>query len=191
MSSDHDALWSCANNTRSCKSQFRTNDSPTQGRRLKSRENLNIEYDSYLLTDYKQRVSELEQQNEYLLLENKSLKQAKSQQDYDHEQEIMKLKDRVEKEKEDMKQQFKAYWDEIKVIYDKEKEKIKKKKSDEVIEKSIHEVNMMFSTKIDYLQNELLITRTEASSKILELANQIKELQELNKAQEDIIANQK
>lgn len=44
----------------------------------------------------------------------------------EHDKELRHIKYRVEKEKEDMKDQFKAYWEEIKVIYDQEKDKLKK-----------------------------------------------------------------
>lgn len=50
---------------------------------------------------------------------------------------------------------------------------------------------MMFTHQIDYLQKELLAARSEAGEKVLELNNQIKELQNLNKIQEDLITNQR
>lgn len=47
----------------------------------------------------------------------------------DHDREIRKLKKKTDQEKEEMKLQFKTYCHEIKLIYDKEKDELKKKLS--------------------------------------------------------------
>lgn len=63
--------------------------------------------------------------------------------------------------------------------------------SGEVIQKSIREVNIMYSQQIEYLQQDLINTRAEASQKIVDLSNQMTELQNLNKIQETCITNQR
>ena len=45
----------------------------------------------------------------------------------EYDREVRRLKKKAEQEKEEMKNQFKTYWQEIKLIYDKEKDELKKK----------------------------------------------------------------
>ena len=49
----------------------------------------------------------------------------------------------------------------------------------------------MYSQQIEYLQQDLINTRAEASQKIVDLSNQMTELQNLNKIQETCITNQR
>ena len=120
-----------------------------------------------------------------------------------HEKEITTLKTTVEKEKEEMKRQFQVYCEEIKFLYDKEKSHLKvkitelsstlsnlekdKESNSEVVKNSLHEVNIMYHQKIDYLQNELLETRTEASTRLINLTKELNMAQTQNKEYESTI----
>lgn len=59
-----------------------------------------------------------------------SLKQNKMNQEIAHQREILKLKERVEADKEELKTQFKKYCEEIKIIYDRDKDKLKNRISE-------------------------------------------------------------
>lgn len=50
--------------------------------------------------------------------------------------------------------------------------------SNEIVKNSINEVNLLFTQQIDYLQAELLASRTEASEKVIALTGQIRGLEE-------------
>lgn len=66
------------------------------------------------------------------------LREAQSKIQNEHDKELRHIKYRVEKEKEEIKDQFKAYCEEIKVIYDQEKQKLKNKLEEySIIRKSL------------------------------------------------------
>ena len=103
--------------------------------------------------------------------------------------------------------QFKNYCEEIRFIYDKEKANLRakineltsslsvmerdKEQNNEVIQSSIREVNMLYNQKIDYLQKELIDTRTEASTQIINLNNELEQAQAEIKLNEETIASLK
>jgi chromosome segregation ATPase len=104
-----------------------------------------------------------------------------------------------------MKNQFKSYCEEIKFLYDKEKDKLRakiteltnkvslmekdKENDSESIQSSMREVNIIYHKKLDFLQKELLDTRTEASSRIIELTQKLEYLQSQNKDYEQTISS--
>lgn len=88
-------------------------------------------------------------------------------------------------------------------MYDKEKENLKtrinklsnelkssekeKENSSELIQSSLREVNSLYGQKVDYLQKELLDTRTEASTRLITLTKELNRAQALNKENEELI----
>lgn len=104
-----------------------------------------------------------------------------------------------------MKMQFKNYCEEIRFIYDKEKANLRakineltsslsvlerdKEQNNEVIQSSIREVNMLYNQKIDYLQKELLDTRTEANTRLISLSRELEQAQVEIKSHEETIAS--
>lgn len=117
------------------------------------------------------------------------------------------LKIKLEHEKEELKQQFMKYCEEIKHMYDKEKTNLKakiteltyglntlereKETSSDVIHNSLREVNQHYSHKIDQLQKELLDTRTEASTRLINLTKELNTAQSQLKNQDETIGGLK
>lgn len=106
-----------------------------------------------------------------------------------------------------MKLQFQSYCEEIKCMYDKEKENLKvkihklnnelctfekeKENNKDIIQSSLREVNALYEEKLDYLQKELLDTRTEAGTRLINLTKDLNEAQILLKERERIIGSLK
>jgi cell division septum initiation protein DivIVA len=92
-------------------------------------------------------------------------------------------------------------------MYDKEKENLKskitkltnelsacekeKENSNELIQSSLREVSNLYGQKVDYLQKELLDTRTEASTRLIVLTKELNKAQTLIKEQEEHIGSLK
>lgn len=88
-------------------------------------------------------------------------------------------------------------------MYDKEKENLKikiqkltndlnitekeKESNKEVIQNSLQEVNNLYGQKVDFLQNELLEARTEASTRLVNLTKELNTAKDLLKDQNDTI----
>jgi cell division septum initiation protein DivIVA len=85
-------------------------------------------------------------------------------------------------------------------MYDKEKENLKaritnltnelsasekeKENSNDLIQSSLREVSSLYGQKVDFLQKELLDTRTEASTRLIVLTKELNKAQTLIKEQE-------
>lgn len=200
--SDREQCCCCSNNTY-LYSQFRTLDQNMSKEPI-SRICSNI--DSYQ-TDDRKKLYELERQVGYLMQDNNILREQKAKVEKAYDSEISALKTRLEKEKEDMKVQFQKYCEEIKTMYDQEKKNLKikitelssrlsvsereKEGSNDVIKESIREVNYHYTQKIDYLQRELLETRTEASTRLIGLTKELNRLQAETKDKDEVITQLK